>query len=156
MIKKYLLIIDSILILGSLLTIFFMVGYTQPLVISGFNDESIRLFVLDQIDYLEIDSDLSFESPKTVFIDDGSILELEEGKYYFKKTSGISSEILKITLEVPVRLQFHRLLDGQVEVLNIGGSKIRVNSYEQGYLVNSSLGSGVNLKSVSFERGTNE
>ena len=38
--QKKLLIIDSVVVIGSLLTLFFLVGYTQPLVIAPFSDGS--------------------------------------------------------------------------------------------------------------------
>ncbi|MBS3084228.1 hypothetical protein J4423_05460 [Candidatus Pacearchaeota archaeon] len=136
--KKYLLIIDSVLILGSLLSMFFVVGYTQPLVVAPLNDNGESLmFTLPNVDYLLVDEDLKFGSPKTVFIDEDFNLPL--GRYYIKIDSSGKSEIREIKSQVEIILKLKKLEDGSVGVFNVGDSALKVEAYKIGTSINSSL-----------------
>ncbi|HLC73147.1 hypothetical protein J4416_01070 [Candidatus Pacearchaeota archaeon] len=150
--QKKLLIIDSVVVIGSLLTLFFLVGYTQPLVIAPFSDgstENSLIFSLPSIDYLLLDNNIKFDSPQTIFVDDVP-LNLEPGRYYIKVISGLSGEIREINTELSISLEIRRLSDGSVGVFNIGKSNLVVETYKIGTIVNSSL---VYTGSSSFEEG---
>lgn len=142
--KKYLLIIDLILVLGSLLAVFFTVGYTQPLVIGPLSDSQESLmFVFPASDYLLLDDNIKFDSPQTFFVDDS--LNLKSGRYYIKSISGLSSEVREIKSEIDLVLQIRKLQDESLGVFNVGESRLQLETYEVGTLVNSSLvGSGGN------------
>lgn len=134
--RKYLLIIDSIILVGSLLTVFFVVGYTQPLAIAPLNEESL-IFTLPDVNYLLVDGDLKFSSPTTVFI--GDSFNLESGRHYIKIDSGKTGEIREIKVETDVVLQIRRLSNGSVGVFNVGESALNVESYKIGTSTNLSL-----------------
>ena len=136
--SKVFLIIDLILILGSLLSVFFIVGYTQPFAIAPLNDGDSLIFVLPKIDYLLLDNNLKFDSPTTIFINDKGI-NLEPGRYYMKIDSTESSEIREIKIEVDIVLKLKRLDDGFVGAFNVGNSALKVETYKVGTLINSSL-----------------
>lgn len=134
--KKYLLIIDSIILLGSLLSIFLIVGYTQPLVIAPIPLENENLlFSIPKTDYILIDDNSRFDSPTTLFLD-GEIV-LEEGRYFIKFFNGLSSEVRQIDLELTVTLEFKSFED-KVGVFNVGESLL-VETYDKGSLVDSNL-----------------
>ena len=147
--KKFILIIDAVVLLGSLLSAFFVVGYTQPLVIAPLNGgENSLMFTLPKVDYLLIDENLKFNSPKTVFIEDN--LDLEPGRYYIKIDSGLSSEIRELKVETDIVLQLRKLDEDSVGVFNVGESALSIKAYEVGMLVNSSL---INVGSSSGDGG---
>ena len=136
--KKFILILDAIVILGSLLTVFFVVGYTQPLAIGPLaGSEESLMFVFPSADYLMLDDNIKFESPTTIFIDDN--LNLESGRYYIKIDSGLSSDVREIKVGVDVVLQIRRLSNGSVGVFNVGESALEVETYKIGNSINSSL-----------------
>ncbi|MEK6908805.1 MAG: hypothetical protein AABX23_02000 [Nanoarchaeota archaeon] len=135
---KKLLIVDAILLFGFLSAIFFLVGYTPPLVISPLTSEyETLLFVLPSVDYILIDDNSRFNSPETIFINE--TISLKEGKYFIKFFDGLKGEIREINLELTVVLQFRALEDGTIGVFNLGDSTLQVDVYETGSLINSSI-----------------
>ncbi len=139
--KKYILIADLILVFGSLISIFVLVGYAQPLVTApllGNSSEQSLIFAFDSADYVLIDDNFQFDSPDTFFAD-GESFVLKSGKYYVKSVYGLSSEVREIKTEVEITLELMKLEDGSLGVFNIGKSDLNVETYETGSLINNSL-----------------
>ena len=137
--KKNILIIDSILVLGILISAFLLIGYSQPLAIGPLYEEpkNSLIFSIQTTDYIILDSNLNFDSPHTIFIDDK--LTLEPGTYYIKTFSELSSEIREIKSEIVLELQIRRINDGLIGLFNIGSSPVQVETYNVGSLINYSL-----------------
>jgi hypothetical protein len=139
--KKYLLIIDAIFVVLALITVFFLVGYSQPLAIAPLpNDEQTILFRLPQVDYILLDQTSGFDSPKTIFIDQE--FSLTQGKYFIKFYDGLKSEIREIEFQVDVVLELRRMPNGEVGVYNTGENSLLVDVYNTGSLVDSNLVGG--------------
>ena len=134
--KKYLLIADLILILGSLISVFFVVGYTQPLAIAPLKESGSLMFTLPKVDYLLIDEDIKFGSPVALFI--GENLNLVPGRYYVKIDSNESIEIREIKAETDISLQLNKIDSNSVGVFNVGKNVLKVETYKVGTLINSS------------------
>ena len=139
--KKHLLIIDSILIIGILASVFMLVGYSgsfQPLAIAPLPSESENLlFVLPTNDYILIDDNSRFDSPETVFI--GQEVSMAQGKYFLKFFNGLSSEIRQIDTEVDIVLEIRKIDERSVGVFNTGNSALNIETYDKGSLIDSSL-----------------
>ena len=136
--KKFLLAIDAIIIFGSLISVFIIIGYTEPFVIAPLEEnKSSLMFVIPSSDYILIDDNIDFTSFDTVFMDD--VIALETGRYYIKTTSGLKSEINEIKTEVDVILQFRRLSDNSIGVFNIGQERLQLDKYNMGMIEASSL-----------------
>ncbi len=134
---KHILAIDAILILGSLLLIAGIVGYTRPLVIAPL-DEAVTtngsvLFEFQKADYILIDDNLEFTSPRQVYVKESITVNLEPGKYYWKAVGAISSEVRELTIESVVDLQIRESEDG-IAVVNSGNTELEVSVYNQGIL----------------------
>lgn len=130
--KKYLLVIDAILIFGSLLSIFFIVGYTQPLAIAPLDEErESLLFILPLTDYILIDDNVKFDSSETIFT--GERIDLEKGRYFIKFYNGLTGEVRQLDLEIDVLLEF-RKQDNKINVFAIGDS-VEVETYDLGTLI---------------------
>ncbi|MBM3231920.1 hypothetical protein FJZ21_00880 [Candidatus Pacearchaeota archaeon] len=135
--KKHILIIDAILIGAVLISVFFLVGYSQPLVIAPFSEDANLLFTIPATDYVLIDDNSKFSSPKTVFIDES--FTLEKGRYFVKFFDGTSSEVREITFEIDVEIELRRVDENQTGFFNIGETDLLINTYGTGSLVNTSL-----------------
>ena len=136
--KRFLIAIDAVIILGSLISIFFIVGYSQPLVIAPIDSENgDLLFTLPANDYILIDDNSQFDSFETIFIDES--INLESGRYFIKFFDGLKSEIRQIDTEENLVIEFRELEDGSIGVFNIGEDILKVETYKIGTLVNSSF-----------------
>ncbi len=134
---KHILAVDAVLIIGSLLLIAGIVGYTRPLVIAPLDDvvttNGSILFEFQKVDYILIDDNLEFTSPEQVYVNDFVTVNLEPGKYYWKAVGALSSEVRELTIESVVDLQLRESEDGIV-VVNSGNTELEVSVYNQGVL----------------------
>lgn len=136
--KKYILIIDSILLVGILASAFLLIGYSRPLVIAPLSSEQGNiLFNLPNVDYILIDSTSAFDSPDTIFLD--KPFDLEKGRYFLKFFYGAKSEIREIRFELDVRLELRNIDSNNSGIFNIGQNDLNIDTYNTGSLVNSSL-----------------
>lgn len=135
---KHLLKIDLVLIIGSLATLVFLVGYVNPLVIAPLNDfetsEGDILFVIDKADVLLVDDNLDFTTPDEYKIQDGLKINLESGKYYWKVVGVLGSEIRTLTINSVVSLKLKNI-NGSYGVVNSGNTKLNVDIYNGTELV---------------------
>lgn len=137
--NKFLLIIDAILLIGILGSLFLLVGYTQPLAIAPINFESETyslLFHLPKTDFIMIDDTSRFDSADTIFLNDSFVLE--EGRYFIKFFDGFNSEIRQLDVETKITLKF-MVFEDKTGLFNLGDFALNVETYDKGSLVNSSL-----------------
>lgn len=138
MINKKILIIDSVLLIGSLIAVFLLVGYTQPMAIAPLSSEQANLLIIVPAkDYVLFDTNSKFDSPQTLFIED--YISLKSGKYFIKFFDGSKSEIRQIEFELDVELQLRKLDESNLGIFNIGGSNLKIDTYEVGSLVDTSI-----------------
>lgn len=138
--KKYLIIIDAVVLLGSLLTIFLLLDYSQPLVIAPLSSEQADLLIIiHSKDYIILDDSSKFDSPQTIFIDD--YISLESGIYFIKFSNNGKSDIRQIEFELDVKLQLRKLDDSNLGIFNIGESDLKIDTYEIGSLIDTSIAS---------------
>ncbi len=136
--KKYILIIDSILLVGVLVSAFLLIGYSQPLVIAPLSsDQGSLLFTIPNVDYILVDSTPSFDSPETIFLDES--FDLESGRYFLKFFNGAKSEIREIRFDLDVSLELKNIDSNNSGIFNIGQGDLKIDTYSTGSLVNSSL-----------------
>jgi hypothetical protein len=136
--KKYLLIIDSILLAGLFLLAFIYIGYSQPLVTGSFSEESSSLMfeIPSDTDYVIVDDNLQFDSPKTLFI--GDVFSLDPGRYYIKSFFESSGQVRELSSEIILNLQVKRTTDDSMGIFNVNKFSVHLDTYNIGSLVNSS------------------
>lgn len=136
--KKHILIIDSILLVGALIAVFLLVGYSRPLAIGALQSENENLlFELPVTDYVLLDVSSSFSSPKTLF--NGDSLDLKSGRYFVKFFDGTRSEIREVTFEVDVTIILKKIDDKKFGFFNIGKNNLKIDTYDTGSLIDSSF-----------------
>lgn len=136
--KKYVLLIDMVLIVGSLLTVAGFVGYSRPLVIAPIDDYITQnnsvLFEFEKAELILIDDNLEFSSPMEVYVKDNIMINLEPGVYYWKIVGVLESEIRELTVLSKIDLRVKDAGDGKYEVVNSGNKNLDVEIYEHGKL----------------------
>ena len=135
---KHILVIDIILIVGTLLLIAGFVGYARPLVIAPLDDyvtsENSVLFVFDKADVVYIDDNLQFTSPQEIYVTDEIMVSLPPGVYYWKVEGALSSEIRQLTIESSIDLKIRESENGTISVVNSGSVPLEVSVYNKGVL----------------------
>jgi len=128
--KKHIIAIDLVLIVGSLLIVAYLAGYSRPLVIGDFNEEGLKqesvLFDINNEDRLVISKDRDFENARE--IDMNKDLTLSEGKYFVKIISPFGSEVRELTLLTDVKIDFIKA-GNKISVVN-KGEKLNVKIFE--------------------------
>jgi len=138
--KKHILVLDLIMVVGTLLVITVLVGYGRPLVISPLDDLTTTnasvLFSFEALNevLILIDDNMEFTSPEEIYVQDNLVINLKPGEYYWKIESGFTSEIRKLTIESEVELKLKKLEDGY-EVVNSGNVRLNVDIYDGDILV---------------------
>ena len=137
--NKHFLKIDLILIIGSLISLIFLVGYVSPLVIAPVDnyESSGRgvLFLIENAEELLIDNNMDFSSPDKYNIKDGLKIDLEPGIYYWKAVGVVNSKIRTLTINSEVNLELRASEDGSYEVVNVGNIRLNVDVYNGTELV---------------------
>ncbi len=132
--KKHIVLFDLLLVVGTLVTIAFFVGYSQPLVIAPLDGEITTqtkvLFAFDKADTILIDDNLEFTSPTTIHAEDSLVITLEPGVYYWKVVGAQASEVRTLTIESSVDLQL-RATEDSYSVVNAGNAPLDVSVYER-------------------------
>jgi len=136
--KKYLLVVDSILLAGLLLLAFIYIGYSQPLVTGPLSDgaSSLMFEISSDTNYVIVDDNLQFDSPKTLFI--GDVFSLDPGRYYIKSFFESSGQVRELSSEIVLNIQIKRTTDNSVGIFNVNKFPIHVDTYNIGSLINSS------------------
>lgn len=136
--KKYVLLIDLVLVIGSLFLISGFVGYTRPLVIAPFDDyensNGSVLFSFEKADLILIDNNLEFSSPQEIYVENNLVVNLKPGIYYWKVVGALESDIRKFTIKSEIDLSLKEIENGNFEVVNSGNEKLDVDVYEKGKL----------------------
>lgn len=133
---KNVILLDAILILGSLIAIASIVGYARPLVIAPLEDyttsETAVLFEFEKADLVLIDENLQFTSPREIYVEDNIVVNLEPGVYYWKAVGALESEVRQLTIESEVDLRLREAEGGKYEVVNSGNTRLNVDVYDHG------------------------
>ena len=143
--------IDMVLVVGSLLVLTLLVGYTSPLVLSPLNDyessESEVLFEIEKADLLIIDDNIDFTTPEEYVAEEGLRINLEPGQYYWKAVGIRDSEIRTLTINSKVVLELRESAEGY-DVINAGNVRLNVDVYNGSELVDKiKIGTGEEIDS---------
>lgn len=135
---KHIYAIDLVLIIGTLMTLIFLVGYSRPLVIApldGFvTTNSTVLFSIEKAGIILVDDNANFTSPERFEVKDGLVINLKPGVYYWKVVGILKSETRKLTINSEVDLKLKRLGEGY-EITNAGNTRLDVEVYNGTVLV---------------------
>jgi hypothetical protein len=134
MVNKRILMLDLIVIVGTLVVIAGFVGYARPLVIAPTDDltttETAVLFEFEKANSIFIDDNLEFSSPEKIYVEDNLVVNLKPGIYYWKVEGALSSEVRKLTIETEIDLRLQKKIDEEgFEVVNSGNSRLNVDIY---------------------------
>lgn len=136
--NRYLLGVDLVLVVGSLVFLVFLVGYARPLVIAPLDDyesgDKEILFLVEKAEILLIDDNVEFSSPDEYNIEDGLEIVLEPGKYYWKAIGILDGEVRTLTIRSEVILELVQVEDG-FGVVNSGNVVLNVDVYNGTKLV---------------------
>jgi hypothetical protein len=136
-INRRIILIDAVLIIGSLLVIAGIVGYTQAFAVAPLEDIDSVIFVLNNVEYLFIDDNLDFLSPELINLNEDVLVSLPSGHYYFK-IIGERNEIRELTFEFDIDILFD-LSDNEIKVINYGSKNLDVSVYNHGTFEESKL-----------------
>ena len=134
--KKYILGIDLLVVVGTLVVIAILVGYARPLVIAPTDELSTRntavLFSFEKANLILIDDNLEFSSSEEIYVEDNLVINLKPGVYYWKVVGALPSEVRKLTIESEVDLKLRRVASGDdsYEIVNSGNTELNVDVYQ--------------------------
>ena len=140
--EKHINKIDALVLVFSLFGVLFLVGYTQPLVISPVDDFSTSergvLFSFENAEVILIDDNLEFSSPEEIYVENDLVINLESGIYYWKIIgNGIESDVRKLTIESRVDLKLRKTTDvceNCYDLVNAGNTNLNVDVYNEDVL----------------------
>ncbi len=147
--NKHILKIDLVLIVGTVILLMVVVGYSRPLIIAPLNElETTKgsvLFSIEKADEILIDDNINFTTPDRYFVRDGLEISLSPGKYYWKALGVIDSGVRTLTINSVVDLRF---VEGKelFEVVNAGNVRLSVDIYNGSEKIDSvsvDVGEGV-------------
>jgi len=123
---------DLVLIVGSLIALMFVVGYSRPLVIAPLDDletsDNIVLFSIEKAEEILIDDNFDFTTPEIYSAVDGLEISLSPGVYYWKASGVLDSEIRTLTINSVVELKLVEE-DDLFSVVNAGNVGLNVDVY---------------------------
>lgn len=134
--KKYILVIDLAVVVGSLMVIAVLVGYARPLVIAPLDELSTTntavLFSFDKADLILIDDNLEFTSPEEIYAEDNLVINLKPGIYYWKVVGALPGGVRKLTIESEIDLKLRKAANGNesYEIVNSGNTELNVDVYQ--------------------------
>src|SRR3989338_960683 len=125
--KTGMYILDLIVVVGSALTLLWLVGYIQPLVIAPVDGlvtgNASLVFSFEKADRLYISTSRDFSDAQAITGENEKI-SLSPGTYYWKVEGLGESEIRMLTILDSVALEVRRH-DGGIEVVNVGRETIK-------------------------------
>ncbi|MCH7850630.1 MAG: hypothetical protein IH845_03240 [Nanoarchaeota archaeon] len=133
--------IDAAIIVITVLSLFAVGGYVQPLVIAPLNElettETEILFSIEKAEFLLIDDNIEFSSPQEYLMRDGLKIDLDPGKYYWKAVGITSSQIRTLTIKsvVNLELRLRENSSNEFSVVNVGNVVLDVEVYNGTSLV---------------------
>ena len=129
---KHVYTVDLILIVGTLACLIFLVGYSRPLVIAPLDEFETTngsvLFLIEKAEFVFIDDNIEFSSPEKFSVEDGLVINLKPGVYYWSAESVLKSEIRKLTINSEVDLKLRKLEQGY-GITNAGNTRLDVEVY---------------------------
>jgi len=157
--KKNIWVIDAVLIVGSLISLIFLTGYSRPFVIAPLNDYQTSgtavLFSIEKADILLIDDNPDFTTPDKYMIKDGLKINLKPGKYYWKAVGVLGSEVRTLTINSEVKLELKKIGENY-DVVNAGNVRLNVDIYNGTKLIdklNLDVGDAVKSDADKFIGG---
>lgn len=131
--KKHVLVIDLILVIGSLSLLAGFIGYSTPLVIApldGYETTSSSvLFKFEKADSILLDDNIEFSSPEIIIAEDNLVINLKPGVYYWKTNGLFFSEVRKITILSEIALKI-KSFNKSYEIVNAGNTFLNVDIYD--------------------------
>jgi len=125
--------IDLAVIVVTIFSLIFAVGYISPMIISPINNlktsDSNIMFSIEKADYILIDDNLDFTTPEKYPLAEGTKINLEPGKYFWKAVGVFDSEIRTLTIESEVDLQLRKISDESYSVYNAGNVNLNIEVY---------------------------
>jgi len=137
--KTGMYILDLIVVVGSALTLLWLVGYIQPLVIAPVDGlvtgNASLVFSFEKADRLYISTSRDFSDAQAITGENEKI-SLSPGTYYWKVEGLGESEIRMLTILDSVALEVRRH-DGGIEVVNVGSETLNVEVFDNAVKVDS-------------------
>lgn len=125
--------IDFVIVVLTLVSLFAVGGFVQPLVIAPLNELETTntkiLFSIEKADVLMIDDNIDFSTPTKYVMKDGLKIDLSPGKYYWKAVGIASSEIRTLTIKSQVNLELREFEEDEFSVVNVGNVVLDVEVY---------------------------
>lgn len=138
--KKVIYGIDFLIIVGTLATLFFSIGYVQPLLIQPIDGlettNSSVLFSFEKASAILIDDNPEFSSPDVINARNDAVINLKPGIYYWKLDGVLESDVRKFTILSEIELKLREFEDGY-EVVNAGNTRLNVDIYSEDVLTGS-------------------
>lgn len=132
--NKIIWIVDILLVGAILLTALWLIGYTNPKIISPIDnfvtEKNSVLFSISSVEYILIDDNLDFSSPETVYVKDNAKITLEPGTYYWKIKDNNISEIRTLTILSKIDLGVVSSGD-YYNIVNYGNINLNVEVYNE-------------------------
>ena len=139
--KKHIILIDLILVVGSLIVVAGLVGYTQPLVIGPIDDletsNTSILFSFENANVILIDDNPDFSSPEEIFVEDNLVINFKPGVYYWRIKGISESTVRKLTIVSEVNLKVRKAegdQENKYDLVNAGNVPLEVDIFENGSL----------------------
>lgn len=125
--------IDMVLIFGTIIFLAGFVNYAQPLIIAPIDNlettNSAVLFEFERGNVILIDDNLEFSSPQRIYAEDNLIINLKEGKYYWKIEGVMKSDVREFTILSEVNLKLKKVKD-KYRIVNAGNVELDVDIYD--------------------------
>ncbi|MBU0760848.1 MAG: hypothetical protein KJ600_01990 [Nanoarchaeota archaeon] len=145
MVKKKILAIDLVLLVGTAAAVFGMFWYLtySQVAFSPVGDVDKVLFDFSKDSELFISSDRIFTSLEKINLENGLVIPLEEGNYYLKIQTGTVSKIMKFDILEDVKLKVvdfgesYGIVNAEDVLLNV-----QVNDPDGNYVKSVLLGGG--------------
>ena len=132
--------VDLVLVIISLVVLIGLVGYARPLVIAPLDEfettNSSILFSIEKAGEILIDDNIEFTSPDRVVVEEGLVINLKPGTYYWKAVGVLKSEIRTLTINSEVSLRLKNLGESY-GLVNAGNVGLNVEVYNGTSLVES-------------------
>ncbi len=135
--RKHIIAIDFVVVFGTLLVVFALVGYTQPRVIAPIDGYTTTnnsvLFSFEKADLILIDDNIYFSSPQEINVENNLVINLNPGIYYWKAVGALESEARQLTINSEISLKLIER-DNEISVVNSGNTELNVDVYKDGKL----------------------
>ena len=133
--RKHIIAIDFVVVFGTLLVVFALVGYTQPRVIAPIDGYTTTnnsvLFSFEKADLILIDDNIYFSSPQEINVENNLVINLNPGIYYWKAVGALESEARQLTINSEISLKLIER-DNEISVVNSGNTRLNVDVYDHG------------------------